>query len=238
MSRTPEIKAFYDGFAAQQAATGVNERHRSIHRIALDHGLADGMRVLEMGCGIGTLTGLLVKHVPNGTLLAVDLSPVSIERAKAALGHHHQLDLRVADVVADSLPGPFDLIILPDILEHIPLELHPTLFKRLCADLAPGGRIVIHSPEPHYSNHIRVTRPELLQVVDLALDVPTLVARAAEAGLVLHHFQRYGIWTTTPDYMVLVLTHPPPPGRFEAKPTRLQSRPGRLLNRFASWLGR
>lgn len=234
MSMSADIKEFYDGFAAQQAVTGVNERHRMIHQLALTHGLADGRRVLEMGCGIGTLTSLIAKDLPHGSLLAVDLSPVSIERAKAALGHHRQLELRVADVVADPLPGPFDLIILPDILEHIPLELHPKLFQRLQKDLAPQGRILIHSPEPHYSDHIRATRPELMQVVDLALHVPTLVERAAAAGLILHHFQRHSIWTSEPDYMALVLVHKPNPGRYDPKPAPLRSLPGRMR----SWLTR
>lgn len=238
MDRPKDIKDFYDGFAAQQARTGVNERHQLIHRLARAHGLADGLRVLEMGCGIGTLTSLIVKDLQNGSLLAVDLSPVSIDRARALLGHHRQLELRVADVVTDPLPGPFDLIILPDILEHIPQHLHPALFRRLRNDLAPHGRILIHSPEPHYSDHIRATRPELMQVVDLALHIPDLVSIAFAEGLILQHFQRHSIWTRDPDYMALVLSHPPAPGRYDPLPTATRSRTKRILERLSRWLRR
>ena len=238
MDRPKDIKDFYDGFAVQQARTGVNERHQLIHRLARAHGLADGLRVLEMGCGIGTLTSLIVKDLPNGSLLAVDLSPVSIDRARAMLGHQRQLELRVADVVTDPLPGPFDLIILPDILEHIPLQLHPALFRRLRNDLAPDGRILIHSPDPWYSEYIRATRPELMQVVDLALHLPELVGNIFGAGLIVHHYQRHGIWTNAPDYMALVLAHPPAPGRYDPLPAAGGARSPRILGRLSRWLHR
>ena len=54
---TTIIKDFYDSFAKEQVKTGINERHHLILELALTNGLKDGMRVLELGCGIGTLTG-------------------------------------------------------------------------------------------------------------------------------------------------------------------------------------
>lgn len=205
-----EIKKFYDDYARSQISTGVNERHHSIREIVMTEGALPGMCVLEMGCGVGTLTGLLAPCFPKGHLLAVDLSPASIEQAKLRLKSLHNLELRVADVVNDDLPGgPFDRIVLPDILEHIPTSLHDRLFARIKGFLAPDGKVIIHSPDPFYSEYLAQHHPELLQVVDQPLHHAALFTSIGGAGLVVSKLQRYSIWTDRPDYMYLVLEHAP-----------------------------
>ncbi len=77
-----DLKAFYDEYVGRQLAVGVNERHHAILRWLRRFGLCRGDRVLEIGCGVGTLTGLIASAIgPEGFLLAVDLSPKSIEAA-------------------------------------------------------------------------------------------------------------------------------------------------------------
>lgn len=203
------IREFYDDYVGRQQVVGVNERHWSIRDLVRAEGLRPDMRVLEMGCGIGTLTGLLAGDLPQGRLIAVDLSPVSIEQAGRALQACANVELRVADVVSDELPGPFDRIVLPDVLEHVPSERHGRLFLRIKALLAPNGRVIVHSPDPYYAEYLQREHPELLQVVDQALHIGPLVAVVEAAGLVVSKFQRYSIWTDAPDYMVLVIEHVP-----------------------------
>lgn len=206
---TTIIKDFYDSFAKEQVKTGINERHHLILELALTNGLKDGMRVLELGCGIGTLTGLLAERLPNGHLVAMDLSPESIAHARSFFIGRTNVELRVADVVSDPLGGPYDLIVLPDILEHIPLVRHNELFQHLREALQPNGRILVHSPDPFYSEWLRKNRPGSQQVVDLALHLPELVATFSQAGLCLLHYQRHSIWTEQPDYMAFSLVHVP-----------------------------
>lgn len=206
---TGSIAEFYDRYAARQLAAGVNERHHMIRDLAVLHGLKDGMRVLEMGCGIGTLTGLLAQRIPNGKLLAVDLSPTSIATARRLLSGAKNVQLLAADVVTAPLDGPFDMIVLPDVLEHIPRDRHAALFARSKALLAPDGHILIHSPDPYYSDWLHASRPDLRQVVDLALHLPDLITTMDGAGLVPIAFQRHSIWCDKPDYMAFVLVHAP-----------------------------
>lgn len=232
---TGAIQAFYDGFAAKQASMGVNERHQLIRDLALANGLRKDMRVLEMGCGIGTLTGLLARELRHGKLVAVDLSPTSITHARKALARFTNLDLRVADIVNDTLDGPFDMIILPDVLEHIPLPLQPGLFAKLRDLLVPTGKVLIHSPDPYYSDWLRKHRPEAQQVVDEALHLPQLTADIHAAGLCLRKFQRHCIWASEPDYMALVLEHPPLSATYAPLPQIVPGLWNRLRDRVKRW---
>lgn len=229
---TGTVAEFYDAYSSRQAATGVNARHHVIRDLAVAHGLRDGMRVLEMGCGIGTLTGLLAKCLPNGRLLAVDLSPASIEKARLLLAGVKNVELRVADVVSSPLDGPFGMIVLPDVLEHIPLEQHPALFARLKQLIAPDGRILIHSPDAYYSEWVQANQPDLLQVVDLALHLPQLIGTIHQAGLVPELVQRHCIWSDKPDYMALVLEHAPVGHDYVVRPDTRKSWLARIIARF------
>jgi len=206
---TGTVADFYDRYSSRQLAAGVNERHHVIRDLAVLHGLKDGMRVLEMGCGIGTLTGLLAQRIPNGKLLAVDLSPTSIEKARSMLNEAKNVELLAADVVTAPFDGLFDMIVLPDVLEHIPFDRHVALFARLKSLLTAEGRVLIHSPDAFYSDWLHANRPELLQVIDLPLHLPGLIATMDGAGLVPIAFQRHSIWFDKPDYMCFVLVHAP-----------------------------
>ena len=76
------VSEFYDQYSKQQLNTGVHIRHYTILTRLKKAGLKPNHRVLEVGCGIGTLTGLLGSYLKDGKLTAVDISPESIEIAK------------------------------------------------------------------------------------------------------------------------------------------------------------
>src|SRR6516165_9107300 len=51
-------------------------------RLLLDAGLRRGMRVADLGCGIGTVTALLAKLVgPEGEVVGIDRSPAQLAQA-------------------------------------------------------------------------------------------------------------------------------------------------------------
>jgi trans-aconitate 2-methyltransferase len=204
-----QIKDFYDDFADRQKHTGVNKRHHVMLMIAREHGLLKGARILEIGCGIGTFTQLIAAEASGSSLLAVDISPASIEMARDRLKHLGNVECRVVDVIKDKLDGTFDTIVLPDVLEHIPLEQQPALFRKLKTCLSSGGRILIHSPDPYYLEWVQANKPELLQVVDIPLHLPRLMRELHEAGFTVDHFQRHRIWQDAPDYMAWIVSHQP-----------------------------
>lgn len=204
MELTP-IKEFYDHFVPRQVSAGVNERHHKISDLLVESGLRDGMRVLEVGCGIGTVTGLIATKIPNGHLTALDLSPTSVDQARQSIGHLAQVELLVADAVTAPLVGTYDRIVLPDVLEHIPFDRHPLLFARLRDLMAPGALILVHSPDPFYADWLKANHPELLQVIDLSLHLRDLLPVLERSDLTLLRFQRHSIWTELPDYMAFTL---------------------------------
>jgi SAM-dependent methyltransferase len=95
--------------------------------------LADGARVLELGCGSG---------VPDTQLLAerfqvtgVDISPAQIERARAAVSNAHFLE---ADFTApDFDPGTFEAVAAFYSFNHVPRDLLAGLFARIRNWLVP-----------------------------------------------------------------------------------------------------
>ena len=89
---------FYDQFAEKQEKTGINSRHLSILDKVKQAGLASHHRILEVGCGIGTVSHLLAGQVPQGNVLAVDISPESIEKAKQLWKKQSNLHFEVSDM--------------------------------------------------------------------------------------------------------------------------------------------
>ena len=105
---------------------------------------------------------------------------------------------------------PYDFIVLPDVLEHIPIEKHPVLFKSLSASLNDDGSIVIHLPNPYYLAYLREHDPESLQIIDQPLYTNLLTDNIYGNGLFIHCLNSYSIWTIESDYQVIVLRKKPP----------------------------
>ena len=94
--------------------------------------------VLELGCGFGRITQLLLTNYSNITeYLAVDISPHQIENAKTLLSSTKltskvKLDFLVSDIQSLKLDKQYDLVILSEVLLHIlPTEIDSIIKKLL-----------------------------------------------------------------------------------------------------------
>ena len=104
--------------------------------------LRPGLRVLDFGCGPGTISVGLAKAVEPGELHGVDMeeSQISLSRHFAQQGGHDNATFHVGDVTALPFPdGFFDVAHCHDVLMHVP-DTHAVLteVKRV---LKPGGII-------------------------------------------------------------------------------------------------
>ena len=103
------------------------------------------MSILEIGCGTGIFSRyLLEKGFTNVVCLDLD------KRLAPALADldPFQVVFEEAETYVTSISGTrtFDLIVLHDVLEHLPLEKACSTFKSLHSVLAVGGRILIRVP--------------------------------------------------------------------------------------------
>lgn len=112
-------------------------------------GLADGQRVLELGCGWGSFCLWAAARWPSSEIVAVSNSRTQREFIEAQAERHGLGNLTVltADITtfdpADlGEPGPFDRIVSIEMLEHV--SNHEELFGRIARWLAPDGRFFTH----------------------------------------------------------------------------------------------
>jgi SAM-dependent methyltransferase len=93
--------------------------------------------VLELGCGFGRITKLLLTNYNNiNEYLAIDLSPDQIENAKIHLSSLKsdkvKLDFMVSDILSLNVDKKYDLVILSEVLLHIlPSEIDSIIKKLL-----------------------------------------------------------------------------------------------------------
>jgi len=157
--------------------------------------------ILELGVGTGeTARRVLARH-PDAELVAVDSSAEMLERAGQVLPH---ADLRQARL-EDPLPeGPFDLVVSALAVHHLDGPGKQDLFKRIAAQLAPGGRFVLADVGVPEREQDAVTQIDSED--DLADRVDDQLDWLREAGL-----DAETVWTEK-DLAVLRATRPKPPG--------------------------
>jgi len=107
----------------------------------------ENIKVLDVGCGDGGFTAAMADH---GALCV----GVEIKDFKRAMNGNHRLQFLVQDVTAaegpERLGVDYDLIILRDVIEHIPLEHKENFLLSLKRFLRHSGKIFITFP-PYYS---------------------------------------------------------------------------------------
>jgi 2-polyprenyl-3-methyl-5-hydroxy-6-metoxy-1,4-benzoquinol methylase len=163
-------------------------------------------RVLVIGSGVGTVTQLIADTLDSrGSVTGIDLSPKSIEVAQRRFSDRPNVRLIAGDILEVDLDDRFDVVVLPDVLEHIPLEVHPQLFRRVANWMKDDGFAFLHYPNPHHLQWVCEHRPQLLQVVDQPIHADVLLSNTYPHGLYLDHYERYSIWVQEGDYVFAVL---------------------------------
>jgi trans-aconitate 2-methyltransferase len=200
-----DVVSFYDQFAEKQEKTGINSRHLSILDKVKAAGLKSHHRILEVGCGIGTVSHLLATQVKSGSVLAVDISPESIEKAKVLWQSQSNLSFEVSDMSDfNKKSQKFDFFVFPDVLEHIPVDQHFRLFQNISKHAHPDSVIFIHIPAPRYLKWMIANEPEKLQVIDQPLDSGELIKTITANGFYLDKMDTYPLFYAEKDYQYFI----------------------------------
>lgn len=106
----------------------------------LTEGLPEGYRVLEVGCGTGSVLRALEKVCPGGKVYGMDLFREGLSYARQRV----TCPLIQGDVHWPPFSARFELIGMFDVLEHLDDDLD--VLRDLYQMLAPGGALVLTVP--------------------------------------------------------------------------------------------
>jgi 2-polyprenyl-3-methyl-5-hydroxy-6-metoxy-1,4-benzoquinol methylase len=115
-------------------------------KIVNDH-IHEGMRVLEIGCGTGTLTQMMAQH--GAIVTAIDASPrmlaeAEIKAKEANLQERISLKFMDATLIGERFPsGSFDLIVSTLVFSELPSGEQRFVLDACQKLLAPDGRLMI-----------------------------------------------------------------------------------------------
>jgi len=106
--------------------------------------LQDGMRVLELGCGWGSISLWAAERYPHSEFLAVSNSRsqreyIETEAARRSLGNLRVITCDMNDFATEER---FDRAISVEMFEH--MRNYRKLFERIHGWLTPGGRFFMH----------------------------------------------------------------------------------------------
>ena len=110
-------------------------------------GLADGQRILDLGCGWGSLSLWLAQRLPGARITALSNSHGQRAFIEARARERGLANLRVvtANVAEFDFPAAeagFDRAVSIEMFEH--MRNYATLLAKVARWLAPGGRLFVH----------------------------------------------------------------------------------------------
>ncbi len=116
-----------------------DERARPFHDLLARIGAQRPRAVVDLGCGPGTLTGLLARRWPNAAVRAIDSSPEMVAAARES-----GIDAALGDVAGWSPRPGDDVVVCNAVLQWVPGHLD--LLRGWSARLAPGSWFAFQVP--------------------------------------------------------------------------------------------
>jgi cyclopropane-fatty-acyl-phospholipid synthase len=108
--------------------------------------LEDGQRILELGCGWGSLTLWMAERYPNSRITAVSNSNTQREHIEGRLAARGlgNVEVRTANMIDYQGEGDavFDRVVSVEMFEH--MKNYRELMRRVASWLKPGGALFVH----------------------------------------------------------------------------------------------
>jgi ubiquinone/menaquinone biosynthesis C-methylase UbiE len=165
-----QFRATFEGSAPQRFW------HQTRFEVCLDMlEVCPSMRVLDAGCGSGVFADMVAK-VPGTQVTAVDGNPEAISFAQQQF---RRSNLEFRHGLVDELafePSSFDRISCLEVIEHVHPEQARAVLRTFHGLLAPGGRLLISTP------NMRSYWPALEWALDRLQLVPTMEDEQHVAG--------------------------------------------------------
>ncbi len=106
--------------------------------------LADGQKILELGCGWGSLTLWMARKYPAARITAVSNSHSQREfiMSRCAAAGVSNVEVITADANEFSTEQRFDRVVSIEMFEH--MRNYGALMERIAGWLVPGGKLFVH----------------------------------------------------------------------------------------------
>ena len=126
----------YEAVSGPQTSWGASLLEVFLER----RGLRGDEFVVDAGCGTGRVTELLLPHLQEGRVLAVDASEAMVGAARERFAGEPRVRVEHQDLLLLEVEERVDVIFSTATFHWI--EDHERLFERLARILKPGGRLV------------------------------------------------------------------------------------------------
>jgi tRNA (cmo5U34)-methyltransferase len=98
------------------------------------------LRVIDLGCGTGTVAARVLDGFPNAQVTCLDLAGNMIAMARAKLGHYPHVHYVTSDFTAFDLDGNYDAVVSSLALHHLATnEDKRRFYGRVHESLRSGG---------------------------------------------------------------------------------------------------
>lgn len=185
-------------WSAKQYVAFEDERTRPARDLLAAIPNLDARSVIDIGCGPGNSTELLVQRFADASVRGIDSSADMIESARKRLP---SVRFDTTNIATWNEPGPFDVIFANAVLQWLPD--HATLLPSLVAKLAPGGSLAIQMPDNLEQPAHRMMRevaangPWADKLVDIAGQRTTLDDATTYYQMLCSCSSRVDVWRTT-----------------------------------------
>jgi cyclopropane-fatty-acyl-phospholipid synthase len=138
---------YYESFDAARAAANLDAAEARMLQLTCERArLVDGERILELGCGWGSLSLWMAEHFPNARITAVSNSRTQKQfiDARAAERDLRNLEIVTCDVNRLEFPAgtAFDRVVSVEMFEH--MRNYETLLARIASWMAPRATLFVH----------------------------------------------------------------------------------------------
>ena len=107
--------------------------------------ISDGMKVVDLGCGWGSLTLYLLEKYPNIKMTSISNSTTQIAHIKSVAeknGWEKRLNAQTIDANVLELPDKYDRVCSIEMFEH--MKNYEKLLAKVSNILLPGGKLFVH----------------------------------------------------------------------------------------------
>lgn len=135
---------YLHGFSKEEQVRLREQAAFAEHAVYQNLDFSEVKRLLEIGCGVGAQTEILLRRFPELSIVGIDSSVRQLEAAKINLSDaigRKQVEIHEMDAAKLNLTGTFDAAFICWLLEHVPEPLRVLSEARRV--LSPGGQICV-----------------------------------------------------------------------------------------------